>query len=628
MRQQNRFLPPVGYTNGFSLDSKYGLMMISAEALPHLPNNPGVYIMKDVKGTIIYIGKAHSLSSRVRSYFQRGAVHSSKTSRMVEEVVEVDWMVTSSDLEALLLESNLVKYHHPKFNIVLCDDKQYPYLRLPIKDNFPRLTVVRKVENDDALYFGPYVPAGALRGTLRVIRKVFPLATCELDLSRRSERACLEFEIKRCMAPCIGNQTSEEYHEIVDQVRMFLDGRDRELCGVLRSEMEAAANRCDFEEAARKRDQLFKVKRVLEKQRITQLGMVDQDVIGIAREGVLLTVHVLFVRGGLLIGRDEFFWSNVKEQSDHDCLRSVIEQFYAMNVVPPKEILLPFQLEDQAVIIPWLSERKGEVVSVIVPRRGAKVQLVELARENAVVRLQEYTRRKTSSADVLTAVMRDLGLNTLPIRVVGIDISNIQGAQPVGSLVVFEDGVSKKSEYRRFKIKATNGPDDFAMISEVIQRFGTRIRNGQIPKPDLILIDGGRGQLSSALAGLAKLGLDGIETIGLAKARGEKFERVFVGGNAEAIPLDPHSTATHLLQRVRDEAHRFAVTYHRKLRAKGMLDSKLDDIAGIGHVRKQALLKELGSFDRIERATTEELQCVPGITPKVAKVIQLALARR
>ena len=601
--------------------------MITAASLPRLPDNPGVYLMKDSKGTIIYIGKARSLLSRVRSYFQRGAVHSSKTSRMVEEVADIDWIITSSDLEALLLESNLVKHHHPRFNIVLRDDKQYPYLRLPIKDQFPRLTVVRKVDKDGALYFGPYVPAGALRSTLRVIRKVFPLATCELDLSQRAERACLEFEIKRCMAPCIGNQTSADYHKIVTQVRMFLEGRDGELGDALKTEMVAAADRCDFEEAARKRDQLFKVKRVLEKQRITQIGMVDQDVIGMTREGELLAVHVLFVRGGLLIGRKEFFWSKVRAQSDHDCLRSIIEQFYAMDLVPPKEILLPFQLEAQAVIISWLSQRKGEAVRITVPQRGVKVQLLALARENATVRLQEHIRRKSSNADVLTLLMTDLGLATLPTRVVGVDISNTQGAQAVGSLVVFENAVSKKSEYRRFKIKANAGPDDFAMISEVIQRFGTRVCNGEIPPPDLILIDGGRGQLSSAQASLTKLGLDEIEVIGLAKARGEKFERVFMGGQSDAIPLDPHSIATHLLQRVRDEAHRFAITYHRKLRGKGMLDSKLDEIAGIGKVRKQALLKQLGSIDKIQQATAEELQSVPGITPKIAGMIQSSLGR-
>ncbi|HIC04626.1 MAG TPA: excinuclease ABC subunit UvrC [Nitrospirales bacterium] len=601
--------------------------MISATSLPHLPDNPGVYLMKDSKGVIIYIGKARSLSSRVRSYFLRGAVHSSKTSRMVEEIADIDWIVTASDLEALLLESNLVKHHQPKFNIVLRDDKQYPYLRLPVKDDFPRLTVVRKVEQDGALYFGPYVPAGALRGTLRVIRKVFPLATCELDLSQRAERACLEFEIKRCMAPCIGNQTSAEYGEIVTQVRMFLEGRDRELGEALKAEMIAAADRCDFEEAARKRNQLFKVERVLEKQRITQVGMVDQDVIGMARDGGLLAVHVLFVRGGLLIGRKEFFWNNVRQQSDHECLRSIIEQFYAMDLVPPKEVLLPFHLEEQAAIISWLSLRKGEAVRVTVPRRGGKVQLLELARENAAVRLQEHVRRKASNADVLTAVLTELGLDTLPTRMVGVDISNIQGAQAVGSLVVFENGISKNSEYRRFKIKTVDGPDDFAMIGEVMQRFGARICNGEVPRPDLILVDGGRGQLSSAQASLAKLGLDEIEIIGLAKAHGEKFERVFIGETSEAIPLDPHSQATHLLQRVRDEAHRFALTYHRKLRGNEMLGSRLDEIVGIGKARKQALLKQIGSIDRIRQATAEELQRVPGITIKMARVIQSALGR-
>ncbi len=601
--------------------------MINAAALSHFPDNPGVYLMKDLRGTIIYIGKARSLSSRIRSYFQRSAGHSAKTFHMVDEIADIDWIVTSSDLEALLLESNLVKHHHPRFNIVLRDDKQYPYLRLPIKDDFPRLTVVRKVVQDGALYFGPYVPAGALRSTLRVIRKVFPLATCELDLTQRAERACLEFEIKRCMAPCIGKQTSVEYHETVTQVRMFLEGRDRELGDALKLEMETAAERCEFEEAARKRDQLFKVKRVLEKQRITQIGRVDQDVIGMARDGAFLAVHVLFVRGGLLIGRNEFFWSNVKECSDHDCLRSIIEQFYAMDLIPPKEILLPFQLEVQAVMIPWLSDRKGESVRITVPKRGVKVRLLALARENATVQLQEHAKQKKSATDVLTAVMTDLGLNTLPTRIIGVDISNTQGAQPVGSLVVFENGVSKKSEYRRFKIKAVDGPDDFAMIGEVMRRFGARVCNGAMPRPDLILIDGGRGQLSSAQASLATLGLDEVEIIGLAKARGEKFDRVFTCEHSEAISLDPHLPGTHLLQRVRDEAHRFAVTYHRKLRSKGMLLSKLDAVAGIGKVRKQALLKQLGSIDNIRQATMKDLQGIPGITPQIARLIQSELGR-
>ena len=617
--------PPPLYSTTYGVENSYGRIMNSVAFLSHLPDDSGVYLMKDSKGEIIYIGKARSLSSRVRSYFQRGAGHSSKTSHMVEEVADIDWIITSSDLEALLLESNLVKHHHPRFNVVLRDDKQYPYLRLPVKDDFPRLTVVRKVENDGALYFGPYVPAGALRGTLRVIQKMFPLATCELDLSQRVERACIDFEIKRCMAPCIGNQSSEEYHRIVAQVRMFLEGRDRELCDVLKASMVAAADRRDFEEAARKRDQLFKVKRVLEKQRITQVGMVDQDVIGMARDGALLAVHVLFVRGGLLIGRKEFFWSNVKELSDHDCLRSIIEQFYAMDLVSPKEILLPFQLEAQSVIISWLSQRKGAAVRVTVPKRGVKVRLLALAHENAVRRLQEHAMRKMLTVDASAAVMRDLGLAAFPTRVVGVDISNIQGAQPVGSVVVFENGVSKKAEYRRFRIKGVDGPDDFAMIGEVMQRFGTRICSGEVPRPDLILIDGGRGQLSSAQVSLAKLGLDGIEVIGLAKARGETFERVFVGGNSEAIPLDPHSTATHLLQRVRDEAHRFALTYHRKLRGKGMLDSRLDEIAGIGKARKQVLLKQLGSIDKIRHASVEELQRVRGITPQLARAIQSSL---
>jgi len=581
--------------------------------------------MKDSSGVIIYIGKACSLSSRVRSYFQNSAVHSSKTTRMVKEVSEIDWIVTASDLEALLLESNLVKHHKPRFNVVLRDDKQYPYLRLPVRDDFPRLTVVRKVENDGALYFGPYVPAGALRSTLGLIRKIFPLATCELDLHHRVDRACLEFEIKRCMAPCIGNQTVEEYHGIVSQVRMFLEGRDQDLCDSLKVEMEEASERCDFEEAARKRDQLFKVKRVLEKQRVVQLGMLDQDVLGMAREGELLAVQILFIRGGLLIGRKEFFWSNVKDQSDHDCLLSIMEQFYSMEVIPPKEILLPLQLRDHGVIIPWLSQRKGEAVRIVFPQRGAKVKLLSLAHENAKVRLEAHAKMKTNNADVLQVLMDMLRLTVLPRRVVGIDISNIQGNESVGSLSVFVDGLPVKSDYRRFKIKMTSGPNDFAMVAEIVKRFANRICSGEILRPDLILIDGGRGQLSAARGSLIECGLEEIPVIALAKAKDKKFERVFVKDSSKSIPLDPRSSGTHTLQRVRDEAHRFAVTYHRKLRSQGMLYSKLSEIRGVGKVRKQALLKELGSIENIKQATTEELQRIPGITQKLAQVIHSSL---
>ncbi|MBH0185812.1 MAG: excinuclease ABC subunit UvrC, partial [Nitrospira sp.] len=360
--------------------------------LDHLPDNPGVYLFKNAQGEIIYIGKAAVLADRVRSYFQKSADHSPKTSLLVGQVADLETMVTRSELEALILESNLVKRHKPRFNVVLRDDKQYPYVRLPIKDDFPRLSIVRRVEKDGALYYGPYTPANALRETLKVIKQAFPLATCLIDIDGTAERACIEFEIKRCMAPCTGNQSKEDYHQIVKQVRHFLEGRDHELLNDLRAKMEAAAGREEFEEAARLRDRLFKIERMLEKQRITQTSATDQDVIGLARQGTAVDLQILFVRGGLLIGRKDFFWPQSADTPDEELVRSAIEQFYNKDGQPPKEVLAPTELEDTLLIEQWLSDKRGESVRVRAPERGAKHQLVLLAEENAAAAVANHLR--------------------------------------------------------------------------------------------------------------------------------------------------------------------------------------------------------------------------------------------
>ena len=360
--------------------------------LDHLPNHPGVYLFRDASGELLYVGKAASLADRVRSYFQRGADHSPKTTVLVSQIGDLETIVTRSELEALILESNLIKRHRPRFNVVLRDDKQYPYLRLPIKDRFPRLSIVRKVQKDGALYYGPYTPAGALRETLKVIKKSFPLATCTIDIDGTAERACLEFEIKRCMAPCTGNQTQEDYLKIVGQVRQFLEGRDHELLDDLRAQMEAAAEREEYEEAARLRDRLFKIERTLEKQRITQTAATDQDVIGLARQGTAVDLQLLFVRGGLLIGRKDFFWPQSADDSDEDLVRSAIEQFYNKDGQPPKELLVPTALADAALIEQWLSDKRGSGVKVLAPERGTKHQLVLLAEENAAAAAANHLR--------------------------------------------------------------------------------------------------------------------------------------------------------------------------------------------------------------------------------------------
>jgi excinuclease ABC subunit C len=595
--------------------------------LDHLSEHPGVYLMKNVRGEVLYVGKARVLADRVRSYFQKNVEHPPKTALLMSHVNDIETIVTRSELEALILESNLIKRHRPRFNIVLRDDKQYPYIRFPVKDPFPRLSVVRRVQKDGALYYGPYVPAGAMRETLKVIRRVFPLATCEIDIDGSAMRACIEFEIKRCMAPCTGNQSREEYHRIVKQVRMFLEGRDTELLGSLRSEMQAAADREEFEEAARLRDRISKIERALEKQRVAQTSFTDQDVIGIARQGKAVDLQMLFVRGGLLIGRKDFFWPEGADTSDEELLRSTIEQFYNKDVLPPKELLIPTPLADAGLIEAWLSEKKGEAVRMLSPERGTKHQLVLLAEENAAAAAADHLRDQEIEQQAVEELKRLLRLERAPRRIEGFDISNTMGDQSVASMVVWEDGQAKKSDYRKFRIKTVEGADDFASMQEaVIRRYSHHDVSEWLPLPDLIVIDGGIGQLAAAMEGAKKIGLTGVPLIGLAKARGEKEERIFVPERKGAIVLAPTSPATHLLQRIRDEAHRFAIAYHRKLRGKVLLASRLEEIPGIGDIRKKRLLQHFSTLDEIAQAADEQLRKAAGVDAKTAAEIRKALS--
>jgi len=599
--------------------------------LAHLPSSPGVYLFKNGQGDIIYIGKAAVLADRVRSYFQKGTDHSPKTSLLVSQITDLETMVTRSELEALILESNLVKRHKPRFNIVLRDDKQYPYVRLPIRDDFPRLSIVRRVQKDGALYYGPYTPANALRETLKVIKHVFPLATCTIDIDGKAERACLEFEIKRCMAPCTGNQSKEEYHHIVKQVRHFLEGRDHELLDELRVKMESAAEREEFEEAARLRDRLFKIERMLEKQRITQTSATDQDVLGIARRGAAVDLQILFVRGGLLIGRKDFFWPQSADASDNELVRSAIEQFYNKDGQPPREVLVPTDLDDVTLIEQWLSEKRGEPVRILAPERGVKHQLVLLAEENAASAVAEHLREEELDRQACEELKRMLRLERPPRRIEGFDISNTMGNQSVASMVVWEDGDMKKADYRRFKIQTVQGANDFASMKEVvIRRYGKSGEEpdrttGNLAQPDLILIDGGLGQLAAAIEGLKEVGHQHLPILGLAKARGEKEERVFLAGRKNPIALTATSPTTHLLQHIRDEAHRFAITFHRKLRGNALVNSKLDQVMGIGQVRRKHLLNRFGSLDKLEAASDEDLQSA-GLSPETVSNLRKALA--
>ncbi len=591
--------------------------------LDHLPDQPGVYLMKDAKDEILYVGKASVLAHRVRSYFQKGGDPAPKTRLLLSQIADFETIVTRSELEALILESNLIKRHRPKFNILLRDDKQYPYLRLPVRENFPRLSIVRKVKKDGALYYGPYTDGSALKSTLKLIRRVFPLATCEIDIDGTAERACIEFEIKRCMAPCIGNQGREDYHKIVTQVRQFLEGRDTELLDGLREQMQIAADRQAFEDAARLRDQIFKIEQTLEKQRITQTTAADQDVFGLARQGTAVDLQILFVRGGLLIGRKDFFWPDAAEVPDEELVRSVLEQFYNKDGLPPKELLAPLPLAEAPLIETWLSEKKGQPVTVLAPERGIKHQLVLLAEDNAAAALADHMRNEETDRQATAELKRLLRLERAPRRIEGFDISNTMGSESVASFVVWEEGQAKKSDYRKFRIKTVSGANDFASMKEAVaQRYG---KSEDLALPDLVLIDGGLGQLAAAMEGLKEAGQTGLAIIGLAKAKGDKEERIFLPGRKNPLILKPSSPATHLLQRVRDEAHRFAITYHRKLRGKALVSSRLDQIVGVGEIRRNQLLRKFGSLDKIAEATDAQLR-EAGLDARTAAEVKKALA--
>ena len=590
--------------------------------LTHLRDQPGVYLFKDATGEILYIGKAASLANRVRSYFLKSTDLSPKTRLLVSQIEDLETIVTRSELEALILESNLIKRHRPRLNVVLRDDKQYPYLRLPIKEDFPRLSIVRRVQKDGALYYGPYTPTGALRETLKVIKKVFPLATCTIEIDGKAERACIEFEIKRCMAPCTGNQSKDDYRKIVTQVRQFLEGHDRELLDNLRAQMDAAADREEFEEAARLRDRLFKIERTLEKQRITQTAATDQDVIGIARQGTAVDLQLLFVRGGLLIGRKDFFWTHAADASNEELVRSAIQQFYNKDGQPPKELLIPVDLDDAMVIEEWLSDKRGDKVRVVAPERGVKHQLLLLAEENAGAAVTDHLRDEALDRQAVEELKRLLRLEASPRRIEGFDISNTMGNQSVASMVVWEEGQMKKADYRRFKIQTVTGANDFASMQEVVLR---RYRDAEdLARPDLVLIDGGLGQLAAAREGLKQAGQPGLAIIGLAKAKGDKEERIFLPGRKNPIVLHANSPATHLVQRIRDEAHRFAIAFHRKLRSKALLASQLDQIIGIGEIRRTSLLKRFKTLEGIAAASDDDLRAT-GLKPQTIQDLRTQL---
>lgn len=600
--------------------------MTLEEKLQNLPNEPGVYLMKDARGHIIYIGKAVSLWNRVRSYFQKGP-KGEKTEMMVRQIADLETIVTHTEREALVLESNLIKKHHPRYNIILRDDKNYPYIRFDLKSEYPRLEVVRRIKKDGALYYGPYVPAGGMWESLALIRRTFPIAPCKIELrADRPGRPCIQFQIGRCTAPCSGEADKAQYRDMVDQVRLFLEGKNRDLLDMLKTRMEEASERTEYERAAELRDRIAKIESALEKQKIISPGFENQDVIGTAFELGRADIQALFIRNGMLLGRKDFYLDDVRGMTEEEVLSDFLRQFYAKEMIVPQEVLLPIEVADRGTLEAWLAEKRGAKVEVAVPQRGRKRELVQMASDNAAQSLRERLLSKRSKERILLRLQEELGLRNLPRRIEAFDISTIQGAESVASMVSFEDNVPDKRNYKKFRIRTVTGQDDFASMAEVIRRrYSKSKEEGTLP--DLILIDGGKGQLNAALDVLRELDIAEPDVIGLAKARSgeegreQEFERVFLPGVEEPIILEPTSSTTHLVARVRDEAHRFAITYHRQLREKRAIHSELDDIPGIGEVRKKALLRHFGSVEKIRQAEVEELAAVKGMSGKAAEEI-------
>ena len=590
-----------------------------AEKLKLLPDSPGVYIMKDAHGKIIYVGKAVVLKNRVRQYFQSNRSQAPKVHAMVSHIADFETIMTANEVESLILEANLIKKHRPRYNIRLKDDKSYPYVKVTVQEDFPRVFITRRVMHDGARYFGPYTNVTALRDSLKLLRRLFPLRTCRI----MPERPCLEYHIKRCLAPCVGKVSQEDYGAMIRAVLLFLEGRTDDVERALERRMQHAAQAYHFEIAARLRDQLAAVRAATQRQNIVT-GAGDQDAIGMARSSVGVCVQIFFIRSGKMIGREHFLLRGSEEESDVDVLRAFLEQYYNQATFVPREVLLPQVLADadREVIQNWLSEKKGGGrVVLLTPQRGTKRDLIVMATGNAEKFLaDEQTRQSLSDQQTMGAVEelgRYLGLEKAPYRMECFDISHNQGQETVASMVVFEGGLPKKSDYRRFKIKSAEGkPDDFLSMREVTTRRYVGLPEEELP--DLIVIDGGKGQLSSALEIIRmEAGHKDVPVVGLAK----QFELIFTEGRPDPIELPRRSASLYLIQRIRDEAHRFAITFHRKLRSKRNLVSVLDHIVGVGPKRRQSLWTHFGTLDKIKAASIEELAAAPGMNRPAAEAV-------
>ena len=606
--------------------------------LKKLPDRPGVYLMRDGRGDVVYVGKAQSLRNRVRSYWQKatpvGEVHRIRS--VIDRVQDVEYTLTDSISEALLLEANLIKRYRPRFNVRLKDDKSYPYIKITMADDFPRVERTRKLVEDGSRYFGPYASASSVDESMNLVRRLFPFRTCTIDIEdgkRALARPCLLFHIKRCQGPCIQAVSKADYRGQIDQIELFLEGRQESVVQALTADMKVASERTDYERAATLRDKIRAIERTMESQKMAAFKRTQLDMVGLARQDNQAAIQLFAIRGGKMIGRDVFLLDAVREAPDEEVLSSFLLQFYARATSIPPQVLVPNELPDAADLEAFLSERRGGPSRLAVPLRGEKRELMALATRNAGETLaREQARWMADEGKTLGALeelAEALGLPGPPLRIECYDISNVQGSDSVGSMVVFEEGKPRTGEYRRFKIRTVVGANDYASHQEVLRRRFRRAKDGdegaeealRWAMPDLVIIDGGKGQVSAAKEVLDELGLHDLPLAGLAKER----EELFQPDVAAPVVLPPTSSALYLVQRLRDEAHRFAITYHRDLRSKRQTRSAFDDLPGVGPKRRRALLRVFGSAKRVRDAPVEQIAAVPGIGAALAARIKETL---